>query len=122
MNEKCKKGLHPLPEIFELKEYIDDLCEARGIPIDLRFYHLADVNRFFSKDDTSYEEFEIKCNEYYAKDVEDIKVLISEFITSLWRFATFPNHKVAIYIKDIIDRDGWYNVIVGGCLFEEVEE
>ena len=36
-----------ITEILELKECIEDLCEAEKIPIDLRFYHLADVNGFF---------------------------------------------------------------------------
>ena len=116
MNEKCKRGLHPLPEIFELKGSISDLCEALKIPIDLRFYHLGDVNGFFHNG----EVFEIECDEYYAKDVDDIKTLFYELLTFLWGCATLPNHKVALYVKDIIDRNGWYNVIVGGCLVEEI--
>lgn len=105
-----------ITEILELKEYIDDLCEAKKIPVDLRFYHLADVNRFFHNG----KVLEVPCDEYYAKDVDDIKTLFYELLTFLWGCATLPNHKVALYVKDIVDRNGWYNVIVGGCLFEEV--
>lgn len=104
-----------LIEVLELKECIDDLCEARKIPTDLRFYRLADVNGFIAD---SGEVFEVKCDEYYAKDVDDIKTLFYELLTFLWGCATLPNHKVALYVKDIVDRNGWYNVIVGGCLFE----
>lgn len=104
-----------LIEVLELKECIDDLCEARKIPTDLRFYRLADVNGFIAD---SGEVFEVKCDRFYAKDVDDIKTLFSELLTALWACATLPNHKVALYVKDIVDRNGWYDVIVGGCLFE----
>lgn len=106
-----------ITEILELKEYIDDLCKTKKIPVDLRFYCLADVNGFFHNG----KMFEVECNEYYAKDVDDIKTLFYELLTFLWGCA-LPSHKIALYVKDIVNKNGWYNVIVGGCLFEEAND
>lgn len=99
----------------ELQEYIFDLCERKNIPIDLRFRCYGDVNGFC----TNNEVFTVECVEYYASNKEDIKHLIYTIITDLWEYATNPLHRIALYIKDVDYMDGWFNVIVGNCLFED---
>lgn len=100
-----------------IQEYIYTLCESKNIPIDLRFHYFADMNKFWSNKTNSY--FEIGCVNYYASNIEDIKILISNIIDVLWGQATQPNHKIALYIEDIVDMNDWFDVCIGGCLFED---
>lgn len=100
-----------------IQEYIYALCESKNIPIDLRFHCVADMNKFWSNKTNSY--FEIDCVNYYASNIEDIKILISHIVDVLWEQAAQPNHKIALYIEDIVDMNGWFDVCIGGCLFED---
>lgn len=102
----------------ELHEYVYNLCESKNIPpVDFRFRCFGDKNKFWSSKENLY--FELDCVNYYATDTEDVKILVSHIIDKLWEYATQPNHRVAIYIEDIVDRDSWVDVIIGGCLLED---
>lgn len=102
----------------ELQEYVCNLCESKNMPpVDFRFRCFGDINKFWSSKTNSY--FELDCVNYYATDTEDVKILVSHIIDLLWEHATQPNHRVALYIEDITDRDNWVDVIIGGCLYED---
>lgn len=99
----------------ELKEYIEDLCETKNIPIDLRFACLGDVNKFC----TNNIEFSVNCVSYYTKDFEDIKSFFKHYLDIIWSNRQRSINRMALYIKNIVDMDSWYEVIVGDCLFED---
>ena len=99
----------------ELQEYIHDLCETKNIPIDLRFACFGDINKFY----TNNKEVSLDCVAYYAQGTDDIKQFFHTYLTHLWESATQPNHRLAVYVKDLVCMDGWINVIVGGCLLED---
>lgn len=101
--------------IAELKEYIENLCETKNIAIDLRFACLGDMNKFYAKD----IEFCVDCVNYYTKDFEDIKSFFRHYLDIMWGNCKHPMNRIALYIEDITNMDGWYDVIVGGCLFED---
>ena len=102
----------------ELNKYIYDLCEEKGIPLELRWRCFGDKFLFY-KDD---KEFVIACVEYYAKDIEDIKSLIMTYIETrwedeeCWKNISRSNYRVAIYVMDITNMDGWYDVVMGGSI------
>jgi hypothetical protein len=100
----------------ELQEYIYDLCETKNTSIDLRFQCYGDVNRFCANN----EIFTVECVEYYTSDVKDMKRLMHTIITGLWDYATHSNQRIALYIQDIVYMGGWFDVIVGSCLFEDI--
>lgn len=101
----------------ELQEYIYDLCEEKNIKLDLRFECFGDINKFWSSKTNSC--FELDCVSYYTCNTEDVKTLVSHIIDVLWKQATQPNHGVALYFKNIINKDNWIDVTVGGCLVED---
>lgn len=101
--------------IAELKEFIENYCETKNISIDLRFACLADVNRFY----TNEVEFSLDCVNYYAEDFEDIKKFFADYLDIMWEKCELPMNRIALYIKDIVDMDYWYDVTVGGGLFED---
>ena len=103
---------------YMLYDHICNLCEIKDMPpIDLRFKCFGDANKFWSSETNSY--FEISCVNYYADDIEDAKELVTYIIETLWKYATKPNHRVALYIEDVENKCGWVNMIIGGCLFED---
>ena len=99
----------------ELREYIDNLCETKKIPIDLRFGCFGDINKFYIND----KYISLDCVAYYTEGTDDIKQFFHTYLTHLWESATQSNHRLAVYVKDILCMDGWTDVIVGGCLFED---
>ena len=101
--------------IEELKEYIENLCETKNISIDLRFACLGDVNKFY----THNEEFSLDCINYFTEDFEDIKQFFADYLDLMWSGCEKPMNRIALYIEDIEDMDSWYDVIVGGGLFED---
>ena len=102
----------------ELQDYIWDLCKTKNIPpADLRFRCYGDENKFWSNSASSY--FELDCVNYYASDTEDVKTLVSHIIDVLWEQATQPNHRVALYLKNIVGHGSWIDVTIGSCLFED---
>lgn len=101
--------------IAELQEYIENYCKTKNIQIDLRFACLADMNRFYTND----AEFSLDCVNYYTKDFEDIKKFFSDYLDVMWEKCELPMNSIALYIKDIVDMDSWYEVIVGGALFTD---
>lgn len=101
-----------------LYDHICNLCETKNMPpIDLRFKCFGDVNRFYSSSTDSY--FEISCVNYCAANIEDAKELVAYIIETLWKYATKPNHRVALYIEDVENKFGWVNMVIGGCLLED---
>lgn len=102
----------------EIYEYICDLCGEKKIPLEIRWRCFGDPSRFY-KDD---KEFTIACVEYYASNVEDIKYLMIDYIEAIWEDEEVweninrSNYRVAIYVMDIVDMDGWYNVTMGGAI------
>lgn len=101
--------------IWEIKEFIENLCETKNMSIDLRFACLGDVNKFYTNND----EFSVDCVGYYAEDIEDIKQFFVEYLDVMWDEYKYPYNRTALYIKDINDMDSWYEVIVGSALFND---
>lgn len=103
----------------ELYECIYDLCEAKNMsPVDLRFGCLDDMPKFWSSKTNSY--FEPSCVDYYAEDLENAKEITLYILETLWDYATKPNHRIALHIKDIAKQDdGWIRLTIGACLFED---
>ena len=99
----------------ELQEYIVGYCNAKNISIDLRFLCFGDKNEFY----TSGEGLSVECVEYYAKNEEDIKQFFATYIDTMWENCNPPMNRIALYIENIIDMDGWREVIVGGCPFTD---
>lgn len=104
---------------MELNDQIYDLCIEKGIPVEIHWRCLGDICVFY-KDG---QEFAIACVEYYAKDISDIKLLIMEYIEAIWEDEKLWEgiersgcYKVAICVMDIVDMNGWYNVIMGGAI------
>lgn len=99
----------------ELYEYLYDLCETKNI--EFHFACFGDTNKFWSSETNSY--FTPNCVDYYAKNREDAKELISYVLDTLLEHATKPNHRIALYIESIEEKDDWINMSVGSCLFED---
>ena len=107
---KCFEG--------ELQEYIINYCEINNIsPPDFRFRCFGDVNKFWSSKTNSC--FELDCVSYYASDIEDVKTLVSHIIDVLWEQTTQPNHRIALYFKNIVGKGDWIDITIGSCLFED---
>lgn len=100
---------------LELRDYIFDYCDMKNIIIDLRFACFGDRNKFY----TYSKEFSLDCVSYYAEDFEDIKQFFTNYLDVMLENIEAPMNRVALYIEDIVDMDGWYDVIVGGGLFED---
>lgn len=98
---------------LELQEYIVDYCNINNIPIDIRFACFGDRNEFY----TNETEFSLVCNEYYTEDGEDIKRFFTDYLNIMWENCNPPMNKLALYVKDIVDMDSWYEVVVGGAMF-----
>lgn len=102
----------------KLQDYIYDLCKTKNIsPPDFRFRCFGDVNKFWSSNTNSY--FKLDCVNYYASDTEDVKTLVSHIIDVLWEQATQPNHRIALYLQNIVGKGSWIDVTLGSCLFED---
>ena len=102
-----------LEEDLEMQEYLYELCKNKGISADIRFKWLGDINRFY----TCNKEFSLDCMSYYAKDINDVKNFFDIYLDNLYEYCEHPINSIALYIEDIVDMNGWYDVIVGGCLF-----
>lgn len=100
---------------LELQKYILDYCNTKEIAINLRFACFGDENKFYTHD----IEFCVDCVDYYTEDFEDIKNFFRHYLDIMWSNCKRPMNRIALYIKDIVDMDSWYEVIVGGCLFED---
>ena len=105
--------------VYELYNYIYNLCETKNMPpVDLRIRNIGDVNKFWLSKTNWY--FEVSCSDYYAQDIEDAKEVIRYIIETLWEYATKPNHRIGLYVEDIVKKDdGWICITVGSCLFED---
>ena len=99
----------------ELYEYICDYCNKKDIPIDLRFRCFGDENKFYTHD----IEFGYNCVNYYTKDFQDIQNFFRHYIDIMWSQRYHSVNRIGLYIENIIDMDGWHDVIVGGGLFED---
>lgn len=99
----------------ELQEYIINYCKTNNILIDLRFQCFGDVNKFYTND----TDFSLECVSYYAEDFEDIKKFFADYLDVMWENCEQPFNEIALYIKDIVDMDDWYDVVVGGGLFTD---
>lgn len=102
-----------------IQEYIYDLCKSKNISIDLRFRCFGDTDIFYDYENNNV--FTIDCESYYAKDIEDIKLFFESYLNILWLQSryNYGNYRIALCVKDIIDKDGWYDAIVGGRLFKD---
>lgn len=100
---------------LELRDYIFDYCDMKNIIIDLRFACFGDRNKFY----TYSKEFSLDCVSYYAEDFEDIKQFFTNYLDAMLEKCEAPMNRIALYVKDIVDMDSWYEVIVGGGLFED---
>lgn len=98
---------------LELRDYIFDYCITKDIHIDIRFACFGDTNKFY----TYNTEFSLDCVSYYADDFEDIKQFFVTYLDTMLDKSEAPMNRIALYIKDIVDMDGWYDIIVGGGLF-----
>lgn len=106
----------PYEIIVEIQDHINDFWAKENIATVISWGCLGHLNSFYIDGKLT----PLECTGHYASDIQDIKIFFEHYITSLWEYATLPRHSVALHIEDIIDMDGWYNVIVGGCLFEDV--
>lgn len=107
--------------IEEIKEFIENYCETKNIPIDLRFACLGDVNRFCTEDGN---QFSVDCviyhiENYTTKSITDIKQFFVDYINHLWQDGKYPYNSMAIYVQNVIDMYSWYEVIVGSALFND---
>jgi hypothetical protein len=48
-----------------------------------------------------------------------VKTLVSHIIDVLWEQATQPNHRIALYLQNIVGKGSWIDVTLGSCLFED---
>ena len=99
-------------EDMMIQEYIYDFCESKNISIDLRFRCFGDTDIFYENNILFCVDYE----SYYAKNIDGIKQFFADYLNIL---SVAHNHKIALAVKDIIDRDGWYEIIVGSCLFKD---
>lgn len=97
----------------ELQEYIFNYCNEKNMSIDLRFACFGDENKFYMNN----KEFSVSCVGYYTEDIRDIKQFFIRYLDHMWEDCKYPINRTALYIKDIVNMDSWYEVIVGGCLF-----
>ena len=107
--------------IEEIKEFIEGFCEMKNIPADLRFACLGDANRFCIEDGN---QFSVDCviyhiENYTIKSITDIKQFFVDYINHLWQDGKYPYNSMAIYVQNVIDMYSWYEVIVGGALFND---
>ena len=98
-----------------LYEYILSYCEAKNIQIDLRFRCFGDVNKFH----TNNTELVLECHDYYTRDNEGIKKFFAYFLDTMWENCKPPFNRIALYIKDVVDRGGWYEVNIGSGLITD---
>ena len=64
-------------------------------------------------------QFSVPCVGYYAKDIQDIKHFFGVYLDELWRAGKRPYNRMALYIENIADMDGWYDVVIGAALFND---
>ena len=102
-------------EVNSLHEYICNLCESKGVSIDLRFGCLGDINAFYIGD----RYISLHCDEYYEPDIKNIRKLFDVYITLCKRLMQPSENRIALYIEDIIYEDGWYRIIAGACTFKD---
>ena len=98
----------------KLQEHILIYCQSKNISIDLRFKCFGDANRFYTHD----AEFCVDCVAYDTDDFEDIKKFFVHYVDIMWK-RRYQMNRIALYIEDIVDMDGWYEVVVGGGLFTD---
>ena len=102
----------------ELNEYICDLCEEKGIPLEIRWRGLGDDCTFYRDG----QEFTIACLSWRVDNIEDIKHFIVDYIEDIWddeecwEGVSRSDCRVAIYVMDIIDMNDWYVVSFGGSI------
>ena len=101
--------------LWNLKNEIFDICYERGMWVDIRWKCFGDRNKFYINN----EDYVISCVNYFASDLDDVKDLLLMYIENMWEDIEPPHNRVAMYIEDIVDMDGWYQVIMGGCLFRD---
>ena len=100
----------------ELHNHIFAHCEENNIAIDCRFAWFADKNEFWSHD----IPFSTDCVSYEIDKCEDVRQFIIDYVDILWEHCTPPCNRIAFYLENIIDMGDWYEVTMGGALFEEV--
>lgn len=105
--------MNTIPELYS---HILSHCEANNISIDCRFSCFTDMNVFLSHDIT----FSVDCIHYEADNREDIQQFVIDYIDTLWEHCTPPCNRIAFYFEDIICMGDWYEIVMGGALFEEV--
>lgn len=101
--------------INEIHDYICDFCLKENISAEVQLGCFGDENRVY----IDGKKYSLECTEYYAKDIQDIKMFFENYLTSLWEHSTLPYHRIVAHIKAIFDMNGWYNVVVGGLLYED---
>ena len=100
----------------DLHEYICNLCEIKGVSIDLRWGCFGDRNKFYINN----EYISLDCDEYYENSIKNIRKLFDIYINLLCkRFMQPPKNRIALYVEDIIYEDGWYKIIAGACTFKD---
>ena len=96
-----------------LQKYLINYCDEKNISVEMHFRWYGDENKFYSYG----TPFSLDCNEYDADSTEDVKHFLTEYLDILQEHCTSPMNRIALYVQDIVDMDGWYNVIIGGGLF-----
>ena len=98
-----------------LQKYIIDYCESKNIPIDLRFACFGDENKFYHND----TEFSLEYSSYHSDNSEDIKRLFAFILDVMWEHCTHPLNRLALYVKDTVAMDDWYEVTFGYGAFTD---
>lgn len=99
-----------------LHEYICNLCETKGVSIDLRWRCFGDLNKFYINN----KFFSISCDFYYTTSLEGIRKIFDTYITCLCEHFMYPsNNRIALYVENILYEDGLYKVIIGACTFKD---
>ena len=105
----------PYEVIVEIQDHINDFWAKENMSVEVQLGCFGDKNRVY----IDGKKYSLECTEYYAKDIQDIKTFFEHYLTSLWESANLPYHRIVMHIEHIFDMDGRYNVIVGGCLYED---
>lgn len=99
-----------------LHKHIHNLCETKGMSIDLRWGCFGDINKFYINN----KNFSLNCDEYCGFSIEDITELLNNSITLLCDFAICGrDNRIALYIEDIVYENSLYKVIFGACTFKD---
>lgn len=81
--------------------------------IDLRFQCFGDTNKFY----TNNEVFSLNYTSYYTDNIDGVKQFFEDYLDQLWRDGNHFYNRLALYVKDIIDMNDTFKIMVDAALF-----